>query len=185
MLEIVLRRLEGAGVREAIINTHHCAAQIEEFVAQRDPNRLRITLSHEERLLDTGGGLKKAAWFFDSPEPFLVHNVDVLSDIDLLAMVDAHERAGSLVSLAAKKRPTSRPLVFDAAGNLCGRRSAAGLEIVRSGPEPLRELGFCGIQVISPQFLAQVTEEGAFSVITSYLRLARAGKVISLWWAAG
>jgi NDP-sugar pyrophosphorylase family protein len=175
LLEIVLLRLHAAGVREVIINAHYCAEQIERFVANRTDSALQLTVSREDVLLDTGGGLKHAAWFFAGGGPFLVHNVDVLSDIDLGGLVRAHVQSGALASLAVKRRVTARPLVFDGDGILCGRRMADRLELVREGPAPLHELGFCGIQVISPELLAQLSESGSFSIITSHLRLAAGG----------
>jgi len=96
MLELTLERLKRFGVREAIVNTHHYAEMIEEYLRKNDNFGMRIEVSREDTLLDTGGGLKKAAWFFlegadtDLDKPFLVHNVDVLSTVDLAAMVQAH-----------------------------------------------------------------------------------------------
>lgn len=172
LLEIVLARLRDAGVNEVIINLHHFASQIETFLAARKNFGLRIVFSREPQLLDTGGGLKQAAGFFAGVDPFFVHNVDVLSDIDLPALRRAHVESGALATLAAMERDTTRPLLFDADSRLCGRMDSAGAHVVRRGREPLQRLGFCGIQVISPPLLSMLTESGAFSIIASYLRLA-------------
>ena len=161
---------------------------------------LQITLSRlrgfgiREVLLDTGGGLKKAAAFFaehsaqDSSRldtPFIVHNVDVLSAIDLRRMVQFHEDNRALATLAVQDRKTSRYLLFDDQLQLCGRRSGSDQppELVPSSlvpPRPLHALAFSGIHVISPRLLPMMTESGAFSIITSYLRLAaQAEKILA------
>jgi NDP-sugar pyrophosphorylase family protein len=134
-------------------------------------------------LLDTGGGLKKAAYFFlaDSAEqPFIVHNVDVISTIDLGKIVRSHTESQALATLAVQDREASRYLLFDQQLQLCGRRAGrdSNAELVRS-PGKVQELAFSGIHVISPRFLAMMIEEGVFSIISSYLRLAgQAEKIV-------
>jgi NDP-sugar pyrophosphorylase family protein len=191
LLEITIERLRQFGVTEMIVNAHHFAEQIEEFLRERGNFGLRIEVSREDELLDTGGGLKKAAWFFAGPgssldEPFLLHNVDVVSSIDLGAMVEAHRESGALATLAVMERKTSRYLLFEGAGLLCGRR--AGLDGAAEMARPVREphaLAFCGIHVVSPRLLGELTEEGAFSIVSAYLRLAAAGEKIAAFRADG
>lgn len=184
LLEITLKRLESFGVREVVVNVHHHAEKIVEYLKSKSNFGMHIAISREaDLLLDTGGGLKKAAWFFlenNSPDPFLLHNVDVLSNIDLRRMAEAHKEKGTLVTLAVQERKSSRQLLFDEDGLLCGRRKGAGSsdEIVRSSTT-LQPLAFAGIHVISPRLLKLITEEGAFSIIDTYLRLAGAGEKIS------
>lgn len=178
LLEITLKRLAAAGTREVIVNTHHFAGQVRAFIESRSPESFglwRIAISEEDELLDTGGGLKKAAWFFDDTMPFLAHNVDVLSDIDLAAFITAHTESGALASLAAMPRETSRPLLFDADNKLVGRVTTGGPKLVRSiDGEPVA-LGFCGIHAISPALFPHISETGSFSIIDAYLRLASHG----------
>jgi len=178
LLEITLSRLRAYGIGEVIINVHHFADMVLDYLKTHDNFGMRIEVSREEVLLDTGGGLKKAAWFFleDSKrleEPFILHNVDVISTIDLDSMVQFHREKQALATLAVKKREASRYLVFDEQLQLCGRRGARDQnpEWVRPSPYA-QELGFSGIHVISPRLLAMMREEDAFSIITSYLRLA-------------
>jgi len=178
LLEIALSRLRAHGIREVIINVHHFADMILEYLRTHDNFGMRMEVSHEEVLLDTGGGLKKAAWFFleDSnrwDEPFILHNVDVISTIDLDRMVQFHAENHALATLAVKNREASRYLLFDEHLQLCGRRSGRDQnpELVRSS-QPVQELAFSGIHVISPRLLTMMREEGAFSIITSYLHLA-------------
>lgn len=181
LLEITIERLGAFGVREIIVNVHHFADQVEEYLRAHSNFGMRIEISREEELMDTGGGLKKAAWFFaGDDEPFLLHNVDVLSTIDLGAMVKAHRERGALATLAMQERKTSRYLLFDETGMLCGRQ--AGIDgqpdMVRDA-FPTQALAFCGIHVISARLLKRMTEQGAFSIIPLYLRLAAEGERIA------
>ena len=185
LLEITLARLRSFGVGEVIVNVHHFADQIVEYLKANANFGMRIEISWEDDLLlDTGGGLKKAAWFFleDSAradEPFLLHNVDVISTIDFAKMVQAHKANHALATLAVQKRESSRQLLFDEHLQLCGRRAARDREpeIVRSSPR-LEPLAFSGIHVISPRLLPLLAEDGVFSIITSYLRLGGRGEKI-------
>jgi NDP-sugar pyrophosphorylase family protein len=188
LLEIALKRLRSFGVGEAIMNVHHCADQIVAYLAANRNFGMRIEVSREEDLLDTGGGLKKAAWFFlesgagpraEIDEPFLVHNVDVLSAIDLARMVAVHSEHHALATLAVAARTTSRPLLFDAEGRLRGRDVTKKGEPAPDGPAPaFQPLAFSGIHVVSPRIFAKLDEEGAFSIVDAYLRLAVQGESI-------
>ncbi|HLJ77200.1 MAG TPA: nucleotidyltransferase family protein [Acidobacteriaceae bacterium] len=186
MLQITLERLRGAGVREVIVNAHHFAEQLVEYLRAHENFGMRIEVSHEDVLLDTGGGLKQAAWFFrGEDEPFLLHNVDVVSTIDLVRMVAVHRDRGALATLAVRERETSRQLLFDERGLLCGRRTGdADAEMVRSVEAP-RPLAFCGIHVMAPRLLETMEEEGVFSIIDTYLRLAAGGERIAAFRADG
>jgi len=184
LLEITLSRLRIFGVREVIVNVHHFADMVVEYVKKNDNFGMRIEVSREEELLDTGGGLKKAGWFFleDSvgrDEPFILHNVDVISTIDLGRMVEFHRERQALATLAVQERETSRYLLFDEQGRLCGRRAGRdGVpELVRDW-EQVKALAFSGVHVISPRLLSMMTENGAFSIIPAYLRLAAQGENI-------
>ena len=182
LLEITLSRLRAFGIREVIINAHHFAGMILEYLKTNDNFGMRIEVSCEEVLLDTGGGLKKAAWFFlenSSEEPFILHNVDVISTVDLGRIVKFHADNRALATLAVQDRETSRHLLFDEHLQLCGRRSGRDQEPELVGPSPpAQALAFCGIHVISPRLLAMMSEDGVFSIIPSYLRLAAQGEKI-------
>jgi mannose-1-phosphate guanylyltransferase len=184
LLEITLRRLRAFDVREVIVNVHYFADQIVRYLKANTYFGMRIEISREEVLLDTGGGLKKAAWFFQEDsasrnESFIVHNVDVISTIDLVKMVEAHEASDALATLAVQKRESSRQLLFDEHLQLCGRRSGRDREpeIVRASPR-MEALAFSGIHVISPRLLPMMSEDGIFSIIAPYLRLAGKGEQI-------
>jgi NDP-sugar pyrophosphorylase family protein len=185
LLEITLSRLRAFGVREVIVNTHHFAEMIVEYLKANDNFGMRIEVSREEELLDTGGGLKRAAPFFlDSAaslqEPFILHNVDVISDIDLGRMARFHIEQSALATLAVQGRETSRYLLFDEQDKLCGRRIGhdGQAELVRP-VEQTQALAFSGIHVISPRIFAKMNEEGAFPIIAAYLRLAARGEKIA------
>jgi mannose-1-phosphate guanylyltransferase len=184
LLEITLRRLRRFGVREVIVNVHHFADMMVDYLKKNDNFGMRIEISREEVLLDTGGGLKKAALFFledssDSDEPFILHNVDVISTIDIDRMVQFHRQNRALATLAVQQRDSSRYLLFDALNQLSGRRNGRdqAAEIVRSSGQ-MQALAFSGVHVISPRFLKMIEENGIFSIITSYLRLAGHGEKI-------
>jgi NDP-sugar pyrophosphorylase family protein len=178
MLEITLARLRNYGIREVIVNVHHFAHMILEYLKANNNFGMRIEISYEDILLDTGGGLKKASYFFvegssRSEEPFVLHNVDVISMIDLRCMVQFHIENRALATLAVKARESSRYLLFDKQLQLCGRHSGRDgkAEPVRS-PQQMQALAFCGIHVISPRLFPKMMEEGVFSIIDCYLRLA-------------
>jgi NDP-sugar pyrophosphorylase family protein len=186
LLEITLGRLRHFGIREVIINAHHFTEMMIEYLRQHDDFGMNIEISREGLLLDTGGGLKKAAHFFlrDAPnpeEPFLVHNVDVISTIDLARMLRFHRDQDALATLAVQDRRTSRYLLFDGRMQLCGRKPVwdnPKIDPAIPADQPLSELAFCGVHVISPHLLSMITEEGIFSIIATYVRLAAQGERI-------
>jgi len=166
-----------------IINVHHYADMIIEYLKRNDDFGMHIVVSREEVLLDTGGGLKKAGYFFledsnSAEQAFILHNVDVISTIDFRRMVQFHTENRALATLAVQDRKTSRYLLFDEQLQLCGRRSGSEeAELVRSSQQ-VRALAFSGVHVISPRLFQMMTEQGAFSIITSYLHLAAQGEQI-------
>jgi len=184
LLEITLARLRAFGVSEVIVNVHHFADLVVDYLKAHDNFGMRIEVSREDVLLDTGGGLTKASWFFleDSSreEAFLLHNVDVISTIDFRRMMQFHKEKQALATLAVQERKTSRYLLFDDQLQLCGRRAgrAGKAEMVHPSPRP-QALAFSGIHVISPRLFALMKEEGIFSIVDCYLRLAASGEKIT------
>src|SRR3974377_1843174 len=153
LLEITIARLREFGVREVIVNVHHFAGMVTEYLRGKNNFGMRIEISEEESLLDTGGGLTKAAGFFceegAAGAPFILHNVDVISTIDLRRMLDFHTRNQALATLAVQQRQTSRYLLFDAQMWLCGRRlvKEQKTELVRSS-QRFEEVAFSGVHVV-------------------------------------
>ncbi len=183
MLEIALARLRQFGVDEVIVNTHHYGGMIREYLGANGGFGMRVEMSHEEELLDTGGGLLKAAWFFlegDDREPFILHTVDVISTIDLARMVQFHSEQGALATLAVQDRETSRYLLFDAQSMFCGRRAGRDgrAELVRPVLSA-QAFAFCGIHILSLKIFQEMREEGAFSIIDAYLHLAAQGEKVA------
>jgi len=180
LLEIALTRLREFGIQDVVINTHHFADLVENYLQSKNNFGMKLQLSREEILLDTGGGLKKAADFFlrneNGDEPFILHNVDVISTIDLGRMVEAHRESGALATLAVQDRKTSRYLLFNESGQLSGRRAGLDgtVELLRPA-EALQALAFCGVHVMSPRLLRLMHHEGMFSIIDMYLSLAARG----------
>lgn len=191
LLDLTLARLRAFGVREVIVNVHHFADAIVDYLQTNGNFGMRIEISREETLLDTGGGLKKAAWFFlegdaESEEPFLLHNVDVLSSIDLAGMVRFHAEHNALATLAVEDRETSRYLLFDEQRRLCGRRSGRdGAPELARPAQLFQALAFSGIHVLSPRIFSKLREEGVFPIVPAYLRLAAEGEPILAFRAGG
>ena len=170
LLEITLARLTSFGVREVIINVHHFADMILDYLKAHSNFGLHIEISREEQLLDTGGGLKKASWFFlqdsaHSEEPFILHNVDVISTIDLRCMLEFHSEKQALATLAVQHRKSFRQLLFDSDLRLCGRRAGQSQdpELVRSNlPKTLREGKALQPAETSAHCHSERSEESAF-----------------------
>jgi len=183
LLEITLRRLASFGIREVIVNVHHFADMVVDYLKKNRNFGLQVAISREDDLrLDTGGGLKQAAWFFlqdgTAQEPFLLHNVDVISTIDFARMLQFHRDNNVLATLAVQQRETSRHLLFDERNQLCGRQTGASApEMVRPSQQP-SVLAFSGVHIIAPELLSLITEQGVFSIVTTYLRLAAEGQRI-------
>jgi NDP-sugar pyrophosphorylase family protein len=183
LLEITLSRLRDFGIGEVIVNVHHFAEMIVSYLKANNNFGMHIEVSHESVVLETGGGLKNAAQFFlragGREEPFILHNVDVISTIDLAGILKSHVEREALATLAVQDRKSSRYLLFDEQSQLCGRRfeHEQKTELVRPA-QHLQALAFSGIHVISPRFLKMMDEDGVFSIITPYLRLAASGERI-------
>jgi NDP-sugar pyrophosphorylase family protein len=180
-LEHVARRLIQAGADRLIINVHHHAQRIVRHVEERAGFGVDVVFSHEEDApLETGGGVLAAASHFRRDTPFLLHNVDVLTDADLRAMYAAHLQADALATLAVSDRDSSRTLIFDDHG-LIGRADArsGATSMVRAPSSGTREWPFAGIHVVSPMLLDRLVETGAFSIMQAYLRLAGEGAKIA------
>ncbi len=179
LLGIALRRLAAAGCREVVINVHHFAEQVMDFLEKNTPSGIQIHISDErKRLLDTGGGLKKAAPLLDGDAPFLVCNVDILTNLDLAAFYARHCKSKALATLAVRQRTTSRYFLFDEKMCLKGWQNSKTGDVVYvsgvSSVEPLEAWAFSGVHAISPEIFKWMPEEEVFSIIDVYL--AAAGK---------
>lgn len=176
LLEHVVERLKSFGFDEIIVNVHHYADMVEEFIAGKNQFGISITISDErELLLDTGGGLKKAAPFFDDGKPFLIHNVDIISDIDLLKFYNENLSTGALATLAVSNRLSSRYFMFDDKMVLTGWKNIKSNEqkIARI-TDSYHPFAFNGIHVVNPAIFDMMDGfDGKFSIIDLYLKLAK------------
>ena len=156
MLEHVILKLKDAGFHQIVINVHHLGDQIIDFLATNNNFGVQIHISDErDYLLDTGGGIKKAAKFLQGNEPFLVHNVDIMSNVDLKKLYDCHLETNPVATLLVSKRNTSRYLLFNKESRLCGWRNHETGEVKSYypdfDPKQYNEYAFSGIHVISPK----------------------------------
>lgn len=188
LLEFAIRRLKLFGFREIMVNIHYHGQQIIDFLDQNNHFGIRIEVSDErDLLLDTGGGLKKAAWFFQEA-PFLVYNTDNVSDLDLGQLYTNHLASNCLATLAVQNRTTSRFFLFDENGLLCGWKNMATGEVKISRPSLMSTpLAFSGIHVISPEIFTFMPEAApVFSIVDVYLKAAASSDIAaylhdSLW----
>jgi NDP-sugar pyrophosphorylase family protein len=175
MLEIVIRRLIKYGFTDLIINVHHFSDQIIDFLERNHHFGVSIAISDETNvLLDTGGGILKAKDFLNDGLPFLVHNVDILTDFNLTELYQFHVKHMPLATLAVKDRTTSRSFLINESQELCGwRNNQTGQTIIAKGNEAqLNPIAFSCVHVISPEIFYLFTETGTFSITDTYLRLA-------------
>lgn len=171
LLQRNVEYLQSFGITEIVVNVHHFTDQIIEAIEKNKGWGAHISISDEtSEVLETGGGLKKAACFLqDEEEPFVLMNADILTDLDLDKMKTCHEAHNPLATLAVRDRSTSRYLLFDESNTLCGwLNEKTGEEKGVSGAKK----AFSGIHIISPKIFSLITEEGKFSMIDLYLRLA-------------
>lgn len=177
MLEHVILKLKEAGFHQIVINIHHFGQQIIDFLAANNNFGLQIHLSDErDYLLDTGGGIKHAEKFLKGNEPFLIHNVDIISNIDLKELYNCHLETNPLATLLVSKRNTSRYLLFNKENKLCGWRNHETGEVKsyfpHFDPKQYNEYAFSGIHVLSPQIFEYMEEwTGKFSIINFYLSI--------------
>lgn len=185
MLQHVIERMKAAGFNEITINIHHFGEQIIDFVQANQQFGITIHISDERgELLDTGGGIKKARPFLDGDEPFLVHNADILTDVDLHKLYQHHLTNNADATLLVSQRNTSRYLLFDNDNRLKGWINKTTGEVKPQGfsynENELSELAFGGIHVISPRLfhLLEVEQwQGKFSIIPFYLSICREARI--------
>lgn len=192
ILQHAVEKVSSHGFDDIIINVHHCAGLVEKEIETLKTSGFKITVSDErDKLLETGGGLYKAKWFFDN-NPFLIYNADIISDIDLGSLYRFHTGMKSFVTLAARIRKGNRFLLVDENGSVRGwRNTATGEETMALPPEGiLYEVGFSGIHIVNPEIF-NFMSEGVYSLTPLYLQLASTHKIITFrhdegtWWDIG
>ena len=177
LLHHAIEYLKQFGITEITINVFHFADQVISFLEEHNSFGINIHISDErEQLLDTGGGLKKAGVFLKGNEPILIYNVDVISNLDVNALLEYHQEQKALATLVVRSRETSRYLMFDRNLQLSGWKNFSNEETRISRPESFADaqpLAFSGIHIIQPELLNLITEVGKFSIMDLYLRLAK------------
>ena len=187
LLEHVILKMKEAGVGRVVVNVHHYAGMIENFLASRNNFGMDVVVSDErDGLLDTGGGLLKAARLFRRGEPVLIHNVDIFSDLCLNELFEAHEAARNYVTLVTRPSQGERVLKFDTEGIFRGweNKQTGEQKIVDKNFFRSKDYSFCGIQVISPDFLENFVYSGVFSIIDEYIARAKS-KTLRMYPYAG
>jgi NDP-sugar pyrophosphorylase family protein len=180
ILQRNIEYLASFGITEILINVHHFADQLIDFVKKNKGFGSNISFSDErDEVLETGGGIKKARWFFEKDkESFIVMNVDVLTDMNLNKMIAQHQSDQALATLAVSSRTTSRYFLFDEFDLLCGWRNVkTGEEKISCKSENYIEKAFSGMHVISPEIFPLIKMEGKFSMVDVYLELAKTNAI--------
>jgi NDP-sugar pyrophosphorylase family protein len=180
ILQIAVEKVVNHGFEDVIVNVHHFADQIEGEIVRLQKMGYTITISDERNLLlETGGGLYKAKWFFDN-KPFLLYNADIISDLNLTLLYDYHVENRGIATLAVRERPGKRFFLVDKSGRVRGwRNNATGEEIIAgTKPDNLLEIGFSGIHVADPEIFNYM-REGVYSLTSLYLDLAADHKIFT------
>lgn len=179
LLQRNVEYLQSFGITNVVVNVHHFAVQVIEAIERSKGWGSNITISDEkEEVLETGGGLVKAAEYLLGDAPFVLMNADILTDMDLGKMIHYHIEHRPLATLATSNRKTSRYLLFDVDDNLRGWRNVntgeekPGLVIPKNKPAPPTfQRAFSGIHVIDPKIFPLITQKGKFSLVDVYLSL--------------
>jgi NDP-sugar pyrophosphorylase family protein len=185
LLQRNIEYLQKIGITEVLVNVHHFADQIIDAINTNHGWGSTVTISDEtDAVLETGGGLKKAAWYFGNETSFLLINADILTNLDLDALVAQHTNKGALATLAVSDRNSSRYFLFDEAGKLCGWKNQntgeyKPVHLNDSNTEHLQAKAFSGIQVIDTKLLALMQREGKFSMVDVYLDLCATNTILA------
>jgi mannose-1-phosphate guanylyltransferase len=176
LLSFAIRKLKIHGFDDLIINVHHFSDQVIDYLQENNNFNCQISISDEsEKLLDTGGAIKKASWFFSDGKPFLVWNADIVCGIDLNRFYNFHIESGNMVSLAVRRRESSRYLLFDENMRLTEWMNVSkGIrKLIRITEKPPQPFAFSGIHIINPKFFSLLGEPDVFSIVDAYLEIGK------------
>ena len=185
LLQRNIEYLQKIGITEVLVNVHHFASQIIDAVTKSNGWGSTVTISDEtDAVLETGGGLKKAAWYFKNETSFLLINADILTNLELDALVAQHTNTGALATLAVSDRNSSRYFLFDEAGKLSGWKNQntgeyKPVHLNDSNTEYLEAKAFSGIQVIDTKLLSLMQRKGKFSMVDVYLDLCATHTILA------
>lgn len=176
LLEFSIRMLKKHGFTDIIVNVHHLADKVIEYLGVNNGFGCNISVSDERNeLLDTGGGIKKASYFFDDGKPFLVYNADIVSDLDLSKLYEFHLQSGNMVTIVVRRRETTRYLLFDEWMQLTEwQNTSKGIrKIIKLTEKPPQPFAFSGIHVIDPAIFPFMPSYNNFSIIDAYLEIGK------------
>lgn len=175
LLQRNIEYLHSFGISDIIVNIHHFPNQIRDYVRNHNGFGANIVFSDEtDAVLETGGGLMKASWYLSDSDPFVLMNVDILTDMNLIRMIEAHQKQKHIATLAVTRRNTSRYFLFDDSGQLVGwENTKTGEKKISRSAANYVPKGFSGIHVLSPKIFEVITETGKFSMTGVYLNLAK------------
>lgn len=181
MLQLLIERLQKVGIGSFIINIHHHGQQILDFLEENNNFGATIYISDErDSLLDTGGALRKMKAYLSISNPILIHNVDVISEIDLTALKEFHNKTKALATLCVRKRDSGRQLLFDKEMNLTGWQNVKSGEFkwVNQPTENFKPFAFSGVYLADPEFACNMPFSGKFSIIDAWLEMAPEHKIV-------
>ncbi|HPK05281.1 MAG TPA: sugar phosphate nucleotidyltransferase [Bacteroidales bacterium] len=171
MIVHVIERLKQYGFDDIIVNLHYHGEKLKQFLSSEKFEGMNFTFSDEsEQLLDTGGAIGKAKWFFDNEMPFLVHNCDIISYVPIDKMIEFHVDRKAIATLAVSKRKTSRPLAFDQQSGLIDRFDPAMNKDIKA-------LAYSGICVLDKNIFSFMPEKGVFSIIDVFVKASKSSIV--------
>ncbi len=176
MLETVILKLSSQGITDFLVNIHHKGQDIIDFLIANDYFGLNIQISDErDQLLNTGGAILKARDFISGSEPVLIHNVDIVSDVNINELLEYHNFNNCIATLCVRKRDTNRYLLFDDDINLIGwtNQKTDSYKWVESQYDRFKKLAFSGIYLINPDFVNNINQRGELSIIDSWLDIAK------------
>jgi NDP-sugar pyrophosphorylase family protein/CRISPR/Cas system-associated exonuclease Cas4 (RecB family) len=176
MLERLIINLKKTGITEILVNVHHHAQSVIDFINSKNWNELNISISNESKvLLNTGGAIDNAKDFFKGDENILIHNVDIITEVDFAELQKQHIQSGSLVSLCVRNRESSRGLLFDLDNKLCGwtNNSTSEFKWVNDKTSDFKQKAYSGVYLASPEFASKIPLSGSFSIIDAWLEMAK------------
>lgn len=182
MLGMLIERLKKQGIHKFMVNVHHFGQQVIDFIENSNRFGVEVMVSDErDELLDTGGAITKAKSFFNGNEPVLVHNVDVLSDLDLKKLSDCHRESGALATLVVRKRKSGRALLYDDNMQLTGWTNSVKGEYkwVNKPVEDFTTFAYSGIYLADPLFADKLPFTGRFSIIDAWLEMAKTERILA------
>ncbi len=180
LLQHAIEKLKADGVTKTVVNVHHFSEQVISFIESKDWGIPVFISDESDKLLETGGGLKKAAPFFATNEPVLIYNVDILSNFDLKTLEKEHIKSEALATVVVRNRETQRYFKFDSEKNLVGWLNKKTGETKISRPEEFEkgtEMAFSGIHMVQPDIFKFMPDEDRFSIVKVYLELAKTQRI--------